>query len=185
MKDDARVRYTKMVIRESFLGLLKAKGIQEITVKEICGLAGVNRATFYKHYKSVYDLLDRIENELFEEMKAILAGMKQDIFALTTQAFDLIAKNIDVCRILFSENGDRRFLSGIMSLSREKTISLWKAEYPNATKHQLDYLFAFVLSGAVAVIEHWVRIGMKETPFELGEIADKVCKNWLKKTKAS
>ena len=36
---DARVRCTRMIIRDAFLELLKEKPLSRITVKEICSLA--------------------------------------------------------------------------------------------------------------------------------------------------
>jgi len=178
------VRYTKKVIRESFLGLLEAKPIMGISVKEICELAQINRATFYSHYRSPYDLLERIENELFEDLSSeVIAKYENDIDTIVKKAFEIIGKNYDLCRVLFSENGDKQFLNRAMSVSRKATIALWQAKYPDASKQQIEFLFAFVLHGAVAVIEQWVRIGMKETPFELGVIADKVSQIWLRKKK--
>lgn len=50
MKSDARVRYTKMVIKNSFVKLLAKKPLEKVTVKEICELSEINRATFYKYY---------------------------------------------------------------------------------------------------------------------------------------
>jgi hypothetical protein len=70
-----------------------------------------------------------------------------------------------------------------MQVARDTTISSWKADYPNATKNQLDYLYAFIISGAVAVIEQWVRIGMRDTPIELVENASKLTQIWLKKAR--
>ena len=49
-KLDARKRYTQMVLKQSFLKLLKEKPVNRITVKEVCALAQLNRATFYAHY---------------------------------------------------------------------------------------------------------------------------------------
>ena len=51
MKTDARVRFTRKIIQETFLDLLKDKPISKITVKEICDKAKINRGTFYKHYQ--------------------------------------------------------------------------------------------------------------------------------------
>ncbi|MFA7674359.1 MAG: TetR family transcriptional regulator, partial [Clostridia bacterium] len=48
--EDRRVRYTKMVLKESFINLLSKKGISNITIKQICEDADINRATFYTHY---------------------------------------------------------------------------------------------------------------------------------------
>ena len=52
-KMDARKRYTQMVLKQSFLKLLKEKPVNRITVKEVCALAQLNRATFYAHYSKV------------------------------------------------------------------------------------------------------------------------------------
>ena len=49
-KQDARVRYTKMVVKESLMELLRVKPVAKVTVTEICERAGINRATFYAHY---------------------------------------------------------------------------------------------------------------------------------------
>ena len=41
-KMDARKRYTQMVLKQSFLKLLKEKPVNRITVKEVCALAQLN-----------------------------------------------------------------------------------------------------------------------------------------------
>ncbi len=184
MKGDARVRYTKKVLRDSLLGLLETRSIQTISVKEICELAQINRATFYSHYRSPYDLLEQVEGELFEALSSeVLDKFETDIDGLTERALDIVRRNYDLCRVLFSKNGDRDFLKRTMSVSREKTMAAWRALYPGAPERQIEFLFAFVLGGAVAVIEHWVAIGMEEPPRELGLIAEKVSQYWLKKRK--
>lgn len=63
MKTDARVRYTKMVIKQCFFRLIRQKSISKITVKEICEFAQINRSTFYKYYADPYDLLEKLEEE--------------------------------------------------------------------------------------------------------------------------
>lgn len=67
-KQDARVRYTKMMIRNSLLELLRTKPIAKITVTEICEMAGINRATFYAHYSDPSDLLHALESEIIEDV---------------------------------------------------------------------------------------------------------------------
>lgn len=67
-KEDRRVKYTKMVLKESFLNLLEKKDISRITVKEICEDADINRATFYTHYTDVYDLQKKIEDEFLDNV---------------------------------------------------------------------------------------------------------------------
>lgn len=180
MKTDARIRYTKMVVRDSLLKLLTNKSIKEITVKEICDLAQINRATFYSHYQDMYDLLEQIENELFNDILATFMQTQDDVSSMIKGVFAIIEKNIDLCKVLFSENGDKMFLQRIMEFSREWIISSWHKQYPQANKYQLEYLYAFIIGGSVSVIEQWVRSGMQETPLELGDIGLKVSEIWLK-----
>ena len=67
---DRRVKYTQKVIKEAFIDLLEAKDIKKITVSEICEKCDINRATFYRYYLDVYDLLDKIEEDFVNEVKA-------------------------------------------------------------------------------------------------------------------
>ena len=76
MKTDARVRYTRKVIQDAFLDILKEKPISRITVKEVCDKAEINRGTFYKHYQDCYDLLDKIEEEGLREFEKMLASIE-------------------------------------------------------------------------------------------------------------
>lgn len=38
--------------------------ISLLTVKELAELAYINKATFYSHYKDIYDLSEQLENEV-------------------------------------------------------------------------------------------------------------------------
>ena len=65
-KTDARVRYTQKVLKDSLLQLLEKKPVNKITVKEVCELAELNRATFYAHYTDCFALRESIENEMLD-----------------------------------------------------------------------------------------------------------------------
>ncbi len=120
-KDDRRVKYTKMVLKESFIKLLGEKDISKITIKEICEHADINRATFYAHYSDQFDLMRKIEDELFANIDAYLSGymMNQTDFNLIStleKIFDYIQENAELCRLLLSERGDLNFQKRVMEL---------------------------------------------------------------------
>ena len=69
---DRRVKFTKMVLRESLLELMREKPIGEITVTELCKNADVNRGTFYTYYKDPMDLLSHIQDGLCREFDQVL-----------------------------------------------------------------------------------------------------------------
>lgn len=65
---DLRVQKTRSSIINAFLQLRAKKPLERITVKELADLAKINKATFYLHYKDIYDLSEQLENELFQSV---------------------------------------------------------------------------------------------------------------------
>ncbi|MGG3449363.1 TetR/AcrR family transcriptional regulator [Domibacillus aminovorans] len=55
-----RMTATKKLIEEAFTDLLRKKGIEKITIKNITERAKINRATFYAHYEDKYQLFDEM-----------------------------------------------------------------------------------------------------------------------------
>lgn len=72
MPEDRRVRKTKKAIQEAFCELIKEKNLNEITVKELCAKADVNKSTFYLHYHDIYDLADKIQDILIQDVCSII-----------------------------------------------------------------------------------------------------------------
>ena len=62
-QENRRSRITRRVFRESLTELMLEKGMQKISVNEICKRADMNRSTFYAHYEDQFDLLREIEDE--------------------------------------------------------------------------------------------------------------------------
>ena len=90
-KTDARKRYTQMVLKQSLLKLLKEKPVNKITVKEVCELSQLNRATFYAHYSDCFALLESIENELIGAFERSLRYVNSfDVTALIEAIYDMI-----------------------------------------------------------------------------------------------
>lgn len=49
---------TKLALAQSLRQLMGERTLDKITVKEVVERCGVNRQTFYYHFKDIYDLLD-------------------------------------------------------------------------------------------------------------------------------
>ena len=93
-KLDARKRYTQMMLKQSFLKLLQQKPVNRITVKEVCALAQLNRATFYAHYSDCFALKESIENELIGAFEKSLRYVNSfDVTALIEAIYDMVDQN--------------------------------------------------------------------------------------------
>ena len=55
--------FTKKAIQETFLRLLDEKPLNQITVKQIVETCGINRNSFYYHYRDIPDLIEEIATQ--------------------------------------------------------------------------------------------------------------------------
>ncbi|MBY4796915.1 TetR/AcrR family transcriptional regulator [Collinsella sp. AGMB00827] len=81
----AAVEQTRLNLREAFWELYSEKPVEKITIREITDRAGYNRATFYLHFRDVYDLFEQIEREILNEVRALVNErlLKDDTFDLS------------------------------------------------------------------------------------------------------
>ena len=144
---DLRVKKTKSAIINSFLELRSKKPLERITVKELSDLAQINKATFYLHYKDIYDLSESLENELLDNVlgsirhpNAVLAEPKIFIRELI-EGFIVNQTLID---IIFSN--DRR---GIMVDRLEGKIREFLFDnYPQCKDvPEINLLLSYIIKG--------------------------------------
>ena len=111
-KMDARKRYTQMKLSSPFLKA-KEKPVNRITVKEVCALAQLNRATFYAHYSDCFALMESIENELIDAFEESLRYVNSfDVTALIEAIYDIVDQNQAACRVLILGIQTPRFSCG-------------------------------------------------------------------------
>ena len=48
--------------------MMETHDIQDISVKELTELVDINRGTFYLHYDDIYDMLHKVEDEMFPDL---------------------------------------------------------------------------------------------------------------------
>jgi AcrR family transcriptional regulator len=163
-----------MVLKESFINLLDRKDISQITIKEICEDADINRATFYAHYSDQYDLMQKIENELFENVSSYLSDFTQsdadfDPTELIAKIFDYIKENSKLCKLLLSERGDLNFQKRIIMLVYDKNIRISSGS-GETSKEDAEYIYSFIITGCVGVIQKWLDDDMNKSPRDMAEI---------------
>lgn len=174
-KADHRVRYTKMVIKNSLLELMKERSISKITVTDICKKANINRNTLYSHYINQFELLSNIEDELYEEIRQVV-GHTMDLEASGKLSYEIckyIKANRNICEVLFSENGDKDLLERILYISHDFNVEKWKNEVKYIDQKLFDNWYTFTAYGSIAIIKKWVNSGMKESPSKIAAFIDK------------
>lgn len=181
MGSDARVRYTKHAIRTSFIQLLRKKPLNRVTVKELCELSEINRATFYKHYRDAYDLLDQLEKTFLEDLRQRVGeGARRDFKSMISAILERIREDGESFQILFSENGDPHFPAKVFSLfyhSFAKTLT--EGEVHRLSPSQQKWLYYFVAQGCGSVLDQWIAGGMAESIPEVVDFMDRLVQSTL------
>ena len=117
---DRRVKYTKKIIKATFLELLSKKDIKKITVSEICNIADINRATFYRYYLDVHNLLESIEDEFVCELKNAYKPNETDeksVYQFSKTLLNVFLENKEQLKVLFSTNENLTFLHDILEVA--------------------------------------------------------------------
>lgn len=164
---DRRIRYTKMVLRESLINLLEHKPIERITIKEICADADINRATFYTHYADQYDLLKQIEEELYTNISVSLSQLSQDPANPNTlkqaeNIFDYLRDNARITRLLLSDRGDFSFQKRVMQLVYDLITTQLRVTKSLSAK-DAEYVYAFTITGCVGIVQRWLDDDMRKS----------------------
>lgn len=168
-KTDYRVIRTQKRLRSSLLKLMSEKPVGKITPTALCREAGINRNTFYSHYKSVEDLLLSIEDEVYEQARRFLETLfdSESTHKLLEQCFLVAYKNKDICTLIFSEPGNSGLLQRIVELPHDKIIAKWKAAGIGKEDAEAEMLYTFYVNCSLGIIKKWALGGMKEDIHEL------------------
>lgn len=173
---DKRVVHTRRTLRKALLILLKKKSLSQITVKEICDLAEINRNTFYAHYGSPADILSEVENEYLEKMEHLheKAVCDCDSQGFVEGILNLLSENRELAELLYGANYSIQSTKNYQR-SFSRTMIAWIDTGTSVPADHLAWLFRFVSGGVDSIIRAWVQGGMRENPHAIAKLAGDMC----------
>ncbi|MEY8309079.1 TetR/AcrR family transcriptional regulator [Erysipelotrichaceae bacterium 51-3] len=170
-------KYFNTAIRmdEAFLSILARKDFSNITVKEICEKAGVNRSTFYLHYETLSDLLNEsvqymhtqfvtymkehtVELESFTANR-LHTGPLDDLYLITPEYLLPFLSYIKKNQKLFKTALEN---TGILQLEETygqifEPIFTPLLERFHVPEKDRPYLLAFYVRGLMAILQEWLK----------------------------
>lgn len=182
---DLRVIRTRQAIRSALISLIEEKGFEAMSVKDITEYANINRGTFYSHYEDKYDLMDKCQQQLIEEMEIkiirnipqLIEGLKQSEagampFAVPVPLFEFLHDNKSLMKALLGPKGDagfqvkmKEFLSkALFERNQDVLFGAGNSLVPPR------YLSAYIASAHIGVIQQWLNGDNGEAPEEIARI---------------
>lgn len=172
---------TKNRIEETLLQLLNDKPFSKISVRDITTAAEINRGTFYLHYLDKYDLLEKIEQKLLDELaqvcvdlqpgKVLQEARKGELSQFSMQVFHYINEQDQKYKILLSSNNQSGFMKRLQRFLAEQFSEKYTDHQVMANDPELParYLAAFAASAFLGIIEEWLTTEDRESPAQMAE----------------
>jgi hypothetical protein len=182
-KEDRRVRRTKKLLSQGLIELMQQKQVKDITVRELADLVDVNRGTFYLYYRDIFDMLERLEEELFEQLNAVILAHKGEPILtharpMLKDLFRIVAENKEICSVLLSDNGDIKFLQKLSDVIQEKLRMDWLNGYVE-NETEFEYRYAFGALGFIGLLRTWLHRDCAESADDMAAFADSLIRQGI------
>lgn len=149
---DRRARRTASQIKETMFSFMENTAIHQISVSDICKTCQINRATFYDHYRDVFDLVQDMENDMLLAIQELMETVSPEGIAaedVSRLFFGLLAEHKQEMYLLLTSERSREFcirLDGVLMPFFEKKIRQ-TYEIPQGMERELRSAMEFVATG--------------------------------------
>lgn len=168
---DPRVKRTRRLLQDALLGLIRERSFDDVTVQDVTERAGLNRATFYLHYRDKDDLLTQIMKEALDALEA-QARRRESAAESAHEAiegwFKHAAAYPELYHLVLGRNDRASFviqvrthIEQLMTRGEEQRQGVRRSGIPAAMR------LRFQASACLAVIGWWLEQRMPYTPAEM------------------
>ena len=155
-KESRRVTMTKLLLKTALIELMQEKPFPQITIKELCERADLNRTPIYLHYADQQAVMRERENEATQKTIEYMKHASPD--AGTVELIERFLNYVKDSPMLFRTlllSGERAsfkpdFIASTLSEIRENL-----PRYGDELHEK--YVFIFLMEGSAHIITEWLR----------------------------
>ena len=172
---DRRVKYTKNIIKECLIELLQSKDLNKITVSELCEKADINRATFYRYYIDIFDLLEKMEQELIDHLKEMLPDYQDySMKDVIEEYLKVLLENKKLVKIIFSNRKSIVFLNDFFVFVYENCKEKWFLNV-DIDENDKNLVSIFCFNGTLGVVNYWIQNDFEESVESISTLISRIC----------
>ena len=178
-KESRRTQMTKMLLKTALIELMQAKPFRQITIKELCERADLNRTTFYLHYNDQQSVLKDVEDELIQKTNAFIDESSVDIktIDLIESFLVYIQNNREMFKTVLTNNPDDEFKMTFISCSLSRIRDNLPV-YIDQTSTR--YVLTFIMHGCINIIIEWLESDCDLSAKEIAQLIFKLCNDIYK-----
>ncbi|MGI5423895.1 TetR/AcrR family transcriptional regulator [Streptomyces sp. CA-179760] len=180
---DRRVRRTHAALQGALIKLVEEQDLGQISVADVAEQAGVNRTTFYDHYRDVHELAEAACTSTIDTLVESLPALDPapaDPDAEPARSlvafFENLAEHAGLYRSLLGPQGSARVIDhirGRISASVHVTLRLNAGAPPESvttTDTPHDVPAAFTAGALLGVATDWLQRDSPRAPTEMAEL---------------
>lgn len=169
MQENQRIALTKRLLKEGLLRILKKKNIEKVNVSELCAEAGINRATFYRHYEMPADVLHDIEKDIISDINILefnpknIPEIKKELERICTYIYE----RSEMAKILL-RNSNFANSTELLEMFCKQLLATKYAD--NLDEESARLIVISVAGGGSALLKAWMLEDIKKTPKEMADL---------------
>lgn len=177
---------TKEQIKNAALELIRTTDPDRITAVELAKKAEVSRATFYRHYDTVDDVLREIEDEFISGIQACCAAVRAEpvtvgLYNTPPRVFiamtEYILAHKEVYLIMTGAHEDARFLIKWHRFIREFHTSRLSQE--QIIQSDAALFIELIEAGTDAIIRYWLEKCPEASADEIARVTERLLRGPL------
>ncbi len=157
-KQDLRVIKTRRIIKNSLIELMAEREISSITITALSERAMINRKTFYRHYSTVAEVVQELENEILAQFSDMLRSSNTsclDVIAVVADMSALISQNREYFSKMLKLNPDLFSKGRIKAMLRRAVAVSLRSVGEVRDENTLNVISEFIVSGLLALYGEW------------------------------
>jgi len=173
-REDPRVTRTHQLLQAALIELTVQKGFSAVAVSDITRRAGVNRATFYRHYEDKADLLYQYVHRVYKLLQASPADQPPPSGLIAI--FEHIHANAKFYRVMLGKNGDPLFTETIRQYVQDR-IRRSLPPQQQSNDAALDFYLSYSSGASMGAVVWWLEHGLPYTPEQMATLSYRISAN--------
>ncbi|WP_379159922.1 TetR/AcrR family transcriptional regulator [Paenibacillus sp. sgz5001063] len=169
---DPRVLRTRQLLRNAVIELLEEMDIEKISVNRIAERAQINRVTFYLHYRDIPDMLEKMADEMVEDIQKVLDNNSKleenEEWPLLENLLKHIEANARFYKIIFTTRQVTVFTDRLFKLQSELIMNRLEGKQSISghaeSSVQREIAIWYGSAAVIGTIVAWLRKDMPYTP---------------------
>lgn len=161
---------SRRLIQKALANLLQEKPLDKITVTDVVRLAGINRGTFYAHYKDIPDVIQHVIEETFSNIREVFSESSVSLNSLPhvmlRRVQETMEADMDFCRKVMASSASAMMEEQLVNLMLDYLLQNGdKMGWGN--RENYEFTMRFCAGGISNLYREWF---MGKIPISLEEL---------------